>query len=106
MNYHQAAEFKYDNKKIFGELIDVLGYQIFVRYMLIAPTNLNSSEVVKVLNENILKPIDNETALRNLKLLQKSLSVFLIGAKTKGIRERESLHVLNLEKYLDENITD
>lgn len=105
MTYQQADELRTKHTKLTGETVEFSPTPFYVRHLLIAPVASSSSDILKILNENIYKPIDNETALRNLKLLHKNLAVFLVGAETKGQREGETVQTMDLEVYLEKSST-
>ena len=101
MTYEQADELRNKHRKLTGKQVKFSKPPFYIRYLLIAPIGGSHSLKLEVLNENIYKPIDNKTALRNLKLLEKTLSVFLIGGETAGQRDGETLHIMDLEVFFE-----
>ncbi len=99
MTYKEADEFlaKYSNVHL--QLVEIVEPSFFIRYFLIAPVGLENK--IPLLNENLYKPIDNKTALMNMKLLDKDLDVFIIGEETISGRDGEILQEMKLRDYLE-----
>jgi len=98
MTYEDAEEFKTKYNHVHLQLVEVVEKPFYIRYLLIAPKELEDK--ISLLNENIYKPIDNKTALKNMNLLNKNLDVYIIGGQTIGISDEEILQVMNLYEYL------
>ncbi len=101
MTYEQAEEFmlKYDHVR--GQLVEKTPVPFYIRHILIAPKE--AEDKITILNENIYKPIDNETALKNLGMLNKNLDVYIIGGESLGQKKQdEILYTMNLYSYLRE----
>jgi len=98
MTYEEAEEFKTKHEHVYLQLVEFVEKPFYIRHILIAPKELQDK--ISLLNENIYKPIDNKTALRNMGLLDKNLDVYIIGSETIGVREEDTLQVMSLYVYL------
>ena len=96
MTYEQACDYKKEHENIIGRPSELKRIPYFIKALFIAPQEIGFEERMKVLNENLYKPIDNETALRNLGHLNKHQSVYVIW------EEKHMPNEMLLYEYLKE----
>lgn len=96
MTYTEAYDYKLKHEKIIGYRSELKGIPHYIKGLFIATQEISFEERMKVLNENLYKPIDNERALKNFGYLNKHQSVYVIW------EEEHVPHEMLLHEYLRE----